>query len=113
LKIVALVILMGVLGVVAYELGTRFVLHGRVTTASLHTAVARESGSADLALGVRDGCRREDAPRTYTCFVGDRSGSAGVNYRVRLRPGSSCFDARTPRGHRMPARISGCVYRRQ
>jgi hypothetical protein len=113
LKILALVILLGVLGAVAYGLAARYVLHGRVTTASLHTAVARESGSADLRLGVRDGCRREDAPRTYTCFVGDRSGRAGVNYRVKLRAGSSCFEARTRRGHRMPARITGCVRRRQ
>ena len=46
----------------------------------------------------------------------DSSGSGGVDYEVRVRDGSSCFDGRltAARGEGgMPGRISGCVYRWQ
>ena len=100
----------------AYALAARFVLHGPVTAASLHEAVERESGSAGSLVGGADHCRRLRTARTWKCSVHDSAGSGGVDYRVRVRSGSSCFDGllTTEYGEGgMPKRISGCVYRWQ
>ena len=100
----------------AYALTARFALHGSVRPGSLHEAVERESGSAGTILGGSDRCHRLHARRAWTCSVADSAGSGGVDYRVRVRSGSSCFDGRMTAGYgegTMPKRIDGCVYRWQ
>jgi hypothetical protein len=86
-----------------------FVLHGRVTAQRLAASVGRDvpgSGS----------CRPAFAPRAWTC--GFRLDSDGVGYAVRVRAGSSCWNARLiggGAGHEdiWPSRASGCVRRWQ
>jgi NDP-sugar pyrophosphorylase family protein len=97
-------------------IGEECVLHGPVTAGSLHDAVERQSGSAGNLFGTTDRCRRLDAARTWRCSVYDSAGSGGVDYRVRARSGSSCFDGRITADYGeggLPKRISGCVYRWQ
>jgi hypothetical protein len=47
--------------------------------------------------------------------VDDSAGSGGVEYRVRVRSGTSCFEGRATAGsgEAMPKRIDGCVHRWQ
>lgn len=113
LGLVSLVVVAGVL-TVGYALAARFVVHGPVTPAGLHDAVARESGSASSILGGSPSCRRLRASRTWSCVVFDASGSGAVEYRVRVRPASSCFDGRITGNFGeggTQSRIGGCVYR--
>jgi hypothetical protein len=45
--------------------------------------------------------------------VYDSAGSGGVDYRVRVCTGSSCFDGRITASYGeggLPQRISGCVF---
>lgn len=90
-------------------LGT-LVLHGDVDRRSLAVSVGSAVGSADGLLGGPSPCVRRGA-RTWTCSVTD--GSAGSHYRVRVRAGSSCWDARRtgPAYTLFPAAASGCVHR--
>jgi hypothetical protein len=99
-----------------YALAARFVLHGPVTANSLHEAVERQSGSAGNIFRMPERCRRRRADGTWKCSVSDSSGSGGVDYKVRVRNGSSCFDGRLTADYGeggVPKRISGCVYRWQ
>jgi hypothetical protein len=115
----ALIVPLPVLALLAfatYAIAARFVLSGPVTPASLYIAVDRESGSAGGLLGDRDRCRRVDSLRTWTCSVSDSAGSGGVDYRVKVRSGGSCFDGQLTADYGeggMPHRISGCVHRWQ
>ena len=114
--VLGLVILVALAGFVkvGYVLAVRFVLHGPVTPATLHDAVQRESGSAGGILVDKSRCQSTNAARTWSCVVADRAGSGGVEYRVRVRSDSSCFDGRITanfgEGGTEP-QISGCVYR--
>lgn len=112
--------LVGLVGVVvllaAFALLGRFVIHGPVRSDTLAVAVGRATGSAGELLGDAGDCRRERAERTWRCAVTDSEGSGGAGYRVRLRPGSSCWKARLVNDAAegpMPRDAAGCVYRWQ
>jgi hypothetical protein len=101
---------------IATALLGRYVVHGTVDRESLAVAVARESGSADDLLGGSEPCRTTDRVGVWRCRVGDSEGSGTAVYRVSIRPGSSCWDARRIRDDSeagMPRRAGGCVYRWQ
>jgi hypothetical protein len=88
-----------------------WVLHGPVNGPSLQRSVELAADSASLSPG---GCRPR-ADRAWRCVVDDSGSSGVVRYDVRVRAGSSCWDARLLRadGEPMPRRVSGCVHRWQ
>ena len=68
-----------------YAVLARYVLHGPVDGESLGRSVARES---HWATGT---CRRTPAPGEWRCVMSDASTSRP--YRVRVKEGSSCWEA--------------------
>ena len=90
---------------VTYALLARFVLHGEVNGRSLGRSVARESPWPGSGV-----CRRSPAPNEWRCDLSD--GSTTRTYRVRIRDGSSCWEARRPDVARSEP-FSGCVHRWQ
>ncbi len=97
-----------------YALAARFVLHGKVTDHSLHRSVGLATGSSVLLGGDPDACTPSRAGQ-WRCEVWDSGGSGTVVYAVRVRPDSSCWDARldSPTGEPMPRTVGGCVHRWQ
>jgi hypothetical protein len=97
---------------VATALLGRYVMHGPVDRNRLAVSVAQATGSVDEAFGGPDPCRLTDRVGVYRCRVGDGEGSGTATYSVRLRPGSSCWDARrlidASEGG-MPRNPDGCV----
>ena len=68
----------------------------------------------DLYL-IEEGTRKRSTVGAFTQQNGisDGEGSGTAIYRVRVRPGSSCWNARRVRdlsGGDMPRRADGCVY---
>jgi hypothetical protein len=91
-------------------------IHGPVTEERLANSVADEAGRLRLLPCTAHHGR----PRRYSCGVWIDHGrftSGGVDYDVRVRPGSSCWtgtlDARDARDAGVPRRLHGCVYRWQ
>jgi hypothetical protein len=111
---VGVVCLLVILVVGGYNVLASNVLHGPVNGRSLYLSVKRESGGGSFTDAHRE-CRREPNPRVWLCDVEDPGGSAGgATYRVRVRPGSSCWRGRADvHTQGLPRRISGCVYRRE
>ncbi len=93
---------------VGYGLLARFVLHGEVTGASLAHSVARESPWG----GGQGSCERTGGDGQWRCTFADDSGTER-EYRVRVRAGSSCWDARRLRTPRPTPAFGGCVRRWQ
>jgi hypothetical protein len=89
-------------------------LDGPVSGPRLATAVSEAAGA--VAAPALDACTRRDA-RTWDCSVSDTSGSGRTDYRVRVRPGSSCWTADRSAADgfegEMPERLEGCVRRWQ
>jgi hypothetical protein len=105
-------LLFAVLVLVATALLGRYVVRGPADSDGLAVALARETRSADQMFDEQR-CRRTDRVGAYRCEVADSEGSGSAIYRVRVRPGSSCWDARRVRdlsGGDMPRRAEGCVY---
>lgn len=103
-----------VLGFVACALAGRFVLHGPVTARSLAISVSRTAGSA--AGSIVDDCAPRRESGTWSCLVADSEGSGGATYRVRVRPGGSCWTATLQdraAAETMPSDLGGCVHRWQ
>jgi hypothetical protein len=84
-------------------------IHAPVNAKSLNisVAVAADSGFTDLF----ERCtKNEDG--TWRCMVSDKSGSGYGAYRVKVRPGSSCWDAQgtDESGKRLTSeKLSSCV----
>jgi hypothetical protein len=109
---------LGCIGVIAvlavYDMLTTHVLHGPVNGRSLYVAVRDESGGVNpITVDEHRRCHPTRPPRVWTCSVDVPTGSAGgVDYRVRIRDGSSCWDG-VGGGTGLPHRISGCVHLRE
>jgi hypothetical protein len=94
--------------------------HAPVTASSLGASVGRKAGRSSA--GPCTGARIDDhvTPGVWDCDVWEEYGSYGTTYRVRVEDGESCWTA--TRGKQpnvepgvrseLPARISGCVERR-
>jgi hypothetical protein len=106
-----------VLTFMAYALLAATVLNGPVTAGPLATSVNR---TIDVGSQIYDdayGCRPDGRARTWVCNVPD-SDSGVVSYRVTVRTGTSCWDARLLNKHPeqtagMPDTATGCVRRWQ
>ena len=113
LRWIALRVLYAGLLLASVALLARFVLHGPVNGRSLHQAVVRESGSAEILFDSEGRCRSLEPRGIWTCVVGDAQGSGNVAYRVVVRPGSSCWEGQligdAGEGP-MPEAIRGCVH---
>jgi hypothetical protein len=96
-----------ILGIGGYNVLRSNVLHGEVNARSLFTSVEDEAGVSETPPPRT--CDRTERQREWTCRVLDSEGSGDVIYRVRVRPGSSCWDG-TGGGRGRPGRISGCVH---
>jgi hypothetical protein len=104
------VCIVAITGVAGYNVLRSQVLHGDVNARSLFTSVGDEAGAGALDESPEPRrCKRGPQPREWECDVSDTSGSSTVGYRVRVRPGSSCWDG-TGGGSGRPRRISGCVH---
>ena len=110
--------------VAAGALLARFVLHGPVTSRSLLDSVEQRSGSEGATYDLGGRCRPprggedgrgRDGGR-WRCEVWDPAISDPAAYDVRVRPGSSCWDARLARPDvpsDLPRSLEGCVHRWQ
>lgn len=98
--------------VVAAAVLGRWVVHGPVDAESLWESVYAEAGTMHVIGPQR--CRRA-ADDEWSCGVWDGAVSGNVSYRVRLRPGSSCWDARIPGrpAISLSRTLDGCVHRWQ
>jgi hypothetical protein len=94
------------------------VLHGPVTERRLGISVGHVTGGGTI--GPCTPTRVDDhlVEGRWNCGVWIETGSNGVDYTVRIRPGSSCWTASLARGsygyrHRdgLPPRVDGCVRR--
>ena len=101
-------------GFATYAMLARFTLAGHVNSSSLAISVTNSSPSAGSIVGNSGECHARRA-RLWSCTVSDSSGSGVVDYNVRVRQGSSCWEGRLVhgRGYDMPRRVSGCVHRWQ
>ncbi len=103
----------------------RLVVHGPVDRVSLATSLTRASGSGGTMVGKHGSCRPWGTPVRlshrrppkgtvlWTCTVPDRAVSSVVRYRVRVRRGSSCWDALVvvqSTDTSLPRNVSGCVH---
>ncbi|HEU4657610.1 MAG TPA: hypothetical protein VFR97_08805 [Capillimicrobium sp.] len=106
------VVAAGVVAVLAgYVILATFVLHGPVDGRSLLRSVSGVANSVGEPL---EPCDPATKPRVWNCTVGDREGSGTVEYRVTLRPDSSCWDAILVDDYSeggMPRYLNGCVRR--
>jgi hypothetical protein len=92
-------------------MASRWVLHGPVDGASLAKSVQLHSGGGSIMFGVPP-CEPLDG-RTWHCRVASDPGSGWSDaYRVTLRQGSSCWDARrTMAGSpALDDHLDGCVH---
>ena len=114
-SLLLVVLLVAVLGAGVFAVLARFVLHGEVTPRSLFVSVEDASGSAGLIFKDEGRCRPwRGREGLWRCTVRDAAGSGGATYRVRMRSGSSCWDARLTDDDSegtMPEMLDGCVYR--
>jgi hypothetical protein len=96
-------------GVTAYAIAGRFVLAGDVNESSLTLSVAGKAGSLE-----RDGECSRSRDRLWRCSLPDPRGSGDpTSYNVRIREGSSCWEARRVHGSTSAKRLDGCVHRWQ
>jgi hypothetical protein len=109
---IGVILVVGTYNVVASQ-----VLHGPVNGRSLYVSVEEESGGGDLFQEDEHAeCRRTARALEWTCEVPGPYPSGGSTYRVRLHPGSSCWDASgdgwnvSGDGRGLPAHISDCVH---
>jgi hypothetical protein len=113
-SVLLVVLLAAVLAAGAYAALARFVIHGEVTPRTLFVSLEDKTGSAGLIFEDKGRCRKRSRPLLWRCTVRDREGSGGATYRVRMRPHSSCWDARLTEDESeggMPDLLDGCVYR--
>jgi hypothetical protein len=104
-----------VLALGTYTVLSGTVLHGSVDAHSLSKSVERV---VDVGSRVYDdgyGCEQVRGSAAWECVIPD-SDSGIVGYRVAVRPGTSCWDARILATDResmagMPKTASGCVRR--
>lgn len=96
----------------AYALFARFVLHGPVNQPSLEVSVQDVSAFGLLI----DAATCQGSGDAWTCTPRDDSGGRAT-YAVKLRPGSSCWDAQLRKSFSSevepPQELSGCVRRWQ
>jgi hypothetical protein len=104
-----LVPLLAVFLFAVYAVLARTVIHGPVTPDSLGVSVAEEGGSMFAEFSE---CRPAARAREWRCTF-SVDGSSGAEFRVRVRDGSSCWDASRVHGTGLDRRLSGCVHRWQ
>ena len=86
------------------------VLHGTVDGRSLFVSVLDESGGGNALNEGDHGRCRKARPLEWECDVPGRDPSGfAPPYRVRIHPGSSCWDA-DGGGSGLPEHVSGCVH---
>jgi hypothetical protein len=87
-------------------------LHGPVDARTLMLSVIEATDSTQEILEPGRTCRPRGA-LTWSCTVLDDEGSSQGTYRVVLRSGSSCWDARLlgPSNPGLPRAASRCVHR--
>src|SRR3954470_4703154 len=104
-----------VLAFLAYALHRAMLLHGPVTAESLATSVNDRIDVGSQIYEAAYGCRHDGRTHKWVCHVPD-SDSSIVAYRVTIRAGTSCWDARLlnkspEQTAGMPDTASGCVRR--